>query len=112
MDERQVLASLPPHLRVEAVVFLQGDALSTAPFLRHLDASLLHSLAVEMQPRLFSPRTLVYARGHVGAALFVVDRGLCGTCDHGGVLLQLLKRGELFGELALFGERHVRDVSF
>ena len=66
------------------------------------------TLAREMHLRRFKPNEVIYHRGDPGSAAFVVFSGLVKLMllDEQGreVIVALRKRGEFFGELALFEE--------
>ena len=119
MDEKKVLEALPPHLRMEALVFLEGDAIRKVPFFSSASAGLINSIALVLQPSLFSPDSYIQVKGQVGAELYLVHKGECGKIIErvGGAvaaaalrgsaeaaykILHVYQSGAYFGELTLF----------
>lgn len=125
MDEKRVLEALPPHLRMEALVFLEGDAIRKVPFFSSASAGLINSIALVLQPSLFSPDSYIQVKGQVGAELYLVHKGECGkiveradgaaadalrgSAEPAYTILHVYQSGSYFGELTLF-RQHDNDA--
>jgi CRP-like cAMP-binding protein len=128
MDEKKVLASLPAHLRMEALVFLEGDAIRKVPFFAAASSGLINSIALVLNPSLFSPDTYVQVKGQVGTGLFLVHKGECGRVSElrmdgeddltpvassgASKILTVYTPGSYFGEMSLFNSHPQNPYCF
>jgi CRP/FNR family transcriptional regulator len=88
--------------------------LQGVPIFAGLSDAQLELLAASLQQRSYPPRTIVFHQDEPGHALFIIVSGAVRvfvTSDTGQEMtVDILSRGEVFGEMALFG-LHPRSAS-
>lgn len=82
------------------------DILRTAKLFTDLPKAAQEALLQTMQPREFAPEEWIVREGEAGDSLFVVTAGVVSVLKQCGAvmleLLDLLRPGEMFGEMSLF----------
>lgn len=105
VDEKVVLENLPTHLRMEALLFLEGETITKVPFFSACDRGLINSIAMVLQPSLFSPNTYIFLRGDPGNEMYLLNRGECGTVNEKTGKFngqEKFEEGAFFGEMSIF----------
>jgi len=87
------------------------DFLGRVPLLADLDDSKRRALADALQSRTFTrPGEHVVTQGEKGAEFFIIERGRAEVV-HDGEVVDVLKEGDYFGEIALMGNSGVRAAT-
>ena len=101
-DETSLLAGLPPTLRRELSLVLQGDFIEKVSFLKGASRELIQDLCTELQPVVFTPGDVIVKAGEKGRHVYFINSGTVDVIgDDGETLIRTLSDGDFFGELAL-----------
>ena len=65
VDEKTILIDLPEHLRKEALIFLEGETIKRAPIFRDMSNAFVRSIAMVLEPAVYSPGNFLYRRGQI-----------------------------------------------
>lgn len=105
-DESAVLTGLPPSLQSEVTLLLKGDFIEKVPFLKGSGLELIRDIAFELRPVIFTPGSYIFRAGDVGRHMYFISHGTVEVISPDGkIILNTLKDGDFFGEIALlFGE--------
>ncbi|MBN2570726.1 MAG: cyclic nucleotide-binding domain-containing protein [Ignavibacteriales bacterium] len=105
-NETQFLESLPAALKNETSLFLMKTSIEKMPLFRDTDEDFINELALELRPILLTPGDFVFKAGEFGDEMFFV---LSGELDvftkKDNFYLTTLKKGDFFGEIALFYDK-------
>lgn len=105
-DETSVLAGLPPTLRRELSLVLQGDFIEKVSFLQGASRELIQDLCAELKPVVFTPGDVIVRAGEQGRHIYFINNGTVEVIgDDGETLIRTLSDGDFFGELALLHEQ-------
>lgn len=112
-DVHSVLAELPPQLRTDVQSFLLGNMLSEVPMFAALDGAIVQQLLNALHLSLHCAGETIVAAGTVGSGMFFVHSGTVAvvTADSPPSLINLLHRGDYFGEISLVVEDARRSAS-
>jgi MFS family permease len=80
------------------------DILRAVPMLRALPASTIEQLGARLEHAEFAPGQVIFNQGDHGDAFYVVESGRAQVSRYGQVV-NILDKGEGFGEVALLGDR-------
>eukprot|EP00741_Cyanophora_paradoxa_P020294 tig00021244_g19588.t1 len=102
MDDKEILAELPPHLQAEIARHLNREILAKVPLFANADRSFLSELVTKLKPRLYGPGEYIIRYGEVGREMFFLSRGFVEVCSEDGTrVFKTMSDGEYFGEIAL-----------
>ena len=92
-----------------------AQLLAQVPIFAHLQSEELEPLSALLRPHRYAKGEVIFHQGDVGTALFIIRKGeiaiRLSSEDGKEVTLQLLDRGDFFGELALLdGEPRSTDA--
>lgn len=105
-DEASVLAGLPPSLRRELSLVLQGDFIEKVSFLKGASRELIQDLCTELKPIVYTPGDVIVRAGDQGRHIYFINSGTVEVIgDDGERLIGTLSDGDFFGELALLHEQ-------
>ena len=101
-DEFAVLAELPAPLQTEVSLILKREFIEKVPFLRGGSQQLIRDLSLELRPVIFMPGDFVFHAGEIARHMYFVSRGLVEViANNGQTILNTLRDGDFFGEIAL-----------
>lgn len=101
-DESATIAGLPPSLRTEVLLFLNGDIIERVPFFRGAGQELIRAIALEMRPVIFTPGDYIMRTGEPGNEMYFISRGTVEIRSADETqLYATLSAGDFFGEMAL-----------
>lgn len=101
-DEVAVMADLPHGLRTEVALYLRRDFIERAPLFQNAAHELVRELALQLRPVVFTPGDYVFRAGHYGRHMYFIGRGQVEIiAADGHTVVNTLKEGDFFGELAL-----------
>jgi voltage-gated potassium channel len=101
-DESSVLADLPDSLRIEVALFLKRDFIEHAPLFKGASHELVREMALQLRPVVFTPGDFILLAGQYGRNMYFISRGTVEIiAADGETVLDTLKEGQFFGELAL-----------
>lgn len=102
MDDEQILASLPQHLRVELSLALHQELLVKVPFFRDCgDPCFVRELIPHLQLEIFAAHECILSYGEVADAMYFVRRGTVQIVLPDGTLGELKQAGTFFGEIGV-----------
>ena len=101
-DESAAISELPPTLRTEVSLFLNGDILQKVPLFRGASGDFIKAIALEMRPIIFMPGDYVVRAGELGEEMYFISRGTVEVVSADDkVVYATLTTGDFFGEIAL-----------
>lgn len=101
-DESSTIAGLPPNLKTEVLLFLNGDIIERVPFFRGASQELIRAVALEMHPVVFTPGDYIMRAGEPGHEMYFVSRGAVEVVSADETkIYATLGPGDFFGEMAL-----------
>jgi len=101
-DESSVLADLPDSLRTEVALFLRRDFIEHAPLFKGASHELVREMALQLRPVVFTPGDFIIVVGQYGRNMYFISRGTVEIiAPDGKTVLDTLKEGQFFGEVAL-----------
>ena len=101
-DESSVMADLPDSLRTEVALFLRRDFIEHAPLFRGASHELVREMALQLRPVVFTPGDFIILVGQYGRNMYFISRGTVEIiAPDGKTVLDTLKDGQFFGEVAL-----------
>jgi voltage-gated potassium channel len=111
-DELNLLADLPPQLRLEVLLHLAHDVLERVPLFRHCGPVLRNELLLALKPTIVTPGGLAVRQGELADGLYFVGRGSLEVTSEGGSTSHgTLEAGDYFGDLSLLlGERRTASA--
>ena len=77
IDENEVLAEFPPHLRRHMAQHMYADFIQNMPFFRGLDFEVVLKLCLAMRPLPVGQDEIVFREGDTGNEMYVVVHGTC-----------------------------------
>ena len=106
IDEDNMLAELPEHLKIEVSLFLNKDIIQKIPFFQHLEEQFINSLVLKLKPKVVLPNSLVVRKGDIGREMYFINRGsveVIGDANKEGIVpvFATLAEGSFFGEMAI-----------
>uniref|UniRef100_A0AC35ERH7 Cyclic nucleotide-binding domain-containing protein n=1 Tax=Panagrolaimus sp. PS1159 TaxID=55785 RepID=A0AC35ERH7_9BILA len=100
-DEANIMAGLPQRLKGELAVHLHMENLKRVKLLRDCDPSLLYELVLKMEMQMFAPNDMLCRKGELAREMYIVKRGTLELLSETGKVVNQLKEGASFGELAI-----------
>ncbi|HIF07617.1 MAG TPA: cyclic nucleotide-binding domain-containing protein, partial [Gemmatimonadetes bacterium] len=101
-DENSLLAGLPPTLRRELSLVLQGEFIEKVSFLKGASRELIQDLCSQLEPVVFTPGDVIVRAGEQGRHIYFINSGSVDVLgDDGETLIRTLTDGDFFGEVAL-----------
>lgn len=101
-DESTVMADLPDSLRAEVALYLRRDFIEHAPLFKGASHELVREIALELRPVVYTPGDYIFRAGQYGRHMYFISRGTVDiVAADGKTILNTLKDGDFFGEVAL-----------
>lgn len=101
-DESSVMAELPDSLRAEVALYLRRDFIEHAPLFKGASHELVREIALELRPVVYTPGDYIFRAGQYGRHMYFISRGTVEVvAADGTTVLNTLKDGDFFGEVAL-----------
>jgi len=101
-DESSVMADLPDSLRTEVALFLRRDFIEHTPLFKGASHELVREMALQLRPVVFTPGDFIILVGQYGRNMYFISRGTVEIiAPDGKTVLDTLKDGQFFGEVAL-----------
>jgi hypothetical protein len=101
-DESSVMADLPDSLRTEVALFLRRDFIEHAPLFKGASHELVREMALQLRPVVFTPGDFIILVGQYGRNMYFISHGTVEIiAPDGKTVLDTLKDGQFFGEVAL-----------
>ncbi|QQP51535.1 Uncharacterized protein FKW44_012939 [Caligus rogercresseyi] len=101
-DENSILEFLPLKIRTDIAMRVHYKTLSKVKLFRNCDLGLLKDLVVLLRPVTYLNGEYVCRKGDKGTDMFIIQSGQVKVMNREKVLV-VLKRGSVFGEIALLG---------
>ncbi|CAB4070198.1 CNGB1 [Lepeophtheirus salmonis] len=101
-DENLILEFLPLKIRTDVAMRVHYKTLSKVKLFRNCDLGLLKDLVVLLRPVTYLNGEYVCRKGDKGTEMFIIQSGQVHVMNKDKVLV-VLKRGSVFGEIALLG---------
>jgi hypothetical protein len=112
LNERVITESLPPHLRRDAVQFLQSNSVGQVPLFRGRSEAFLSSLSSFLTEKAYSPGDTITSFGNSARILYIIKNGNADKLDVKGKKIGVLEEGNYFGEMSLFESNVKIEVSY
>lgn len=111
-DELNLLADLPPQLRLEVLLHLAAEVLKRVPLFRYCSEVLRDDLLLSLRPTVITPGGFVVREGELADGLYFIARGTVEVIsDDGRTAHGTLEEGDYFGDLSLLlGERRTASA--
>ena len=112
MNQRDLLADLPPPIRLEILVQLTRDLIDRVPMFRHCSPALRNVLLLSLKPQIYVPDSDIVREGEIGRGIYFLGRGEAEILsDEGRRSHGTLSAGDHFGDLSLMlGEKRTASV--
>lgn len=101
-EEVDFLKGLPAGLQREVSLQLKKDLVEKFPLFQSIDKNFQFELALLLQPVIAIPGEIIFKEGDSGNEMFFVVKGELSVLREGNDLLNILRDGDFFGEIALF----------
>ena len=101
-DETAAISGLPPNLRADILIFLNGEIIEKVPLFRGASEEFIRAVALEMRPVIFTPNDCIMRAGEPGLEMYFISRGTVEIVSPDGqTVYATLTAGDFFGEMAL-----------
>ncbi len=105
-DESTAISGLPPSLRSDVLLFLNGDIIERVPLFRGASEEFVRAIALEMRPTIFTPGDYIIRAGEQGHEMYFISRGRVEIVSPDGkAVYATLTDGDFFGEMALLHDQ-------
>jgi len=101
-EEVEFLKGLPAGLQREVSLQLKKDIIERFPLFQSSDKNFLYETALLLKPVTSIPGEIIYKEGDSGNEMFFVVKGELSVLKEGNDILNILRDGDFFGEIALF----------
>lgn len=101
-DETTFLTALPQGLRTEVEMHLKLEILDKIPLFEGLTSNFIEEVALNLKPDVCTPGEFIFKAGQKGDKMYFVIRGSLVVSNKNGLVINTLKDGDFFGEIALF----------
>jgi voltage-gated potassium channel len=101
-DEEDFLKGLPAGLQREVSLQLKKDLVEKFPLFQSMDKNFQFEIALRLKPVVAVPGEIIFKEGDSGNEMFFVVKGELSILKEGNDLLNILRDGDFFGEIALF----------
>jgi len=101
-DEDEFLKGLPAGLKREVSLQLKKDIVERFPLFQTSDKNFQFEIALLLKPVTAIPGEIIFKEGDTGNEMFFVVKGELSVLKTGNELLNILRDGDFFGEIALF----------
>jgi hypothetical protein len=109
-DEMTFLSALPMGLRTEVELHLKCQVLDKIPLFQELDNSFIEEVALNLKPDVYTPGEFICKEGQESDKMFFVIKGELLVLRQDGSVINILKDGDFFGEIALLNNQ-IRSAS-
>ena len=105
-NESDFLSSLPQGLQEEVSRHLKGHVLERIDLFRGADPDLVGQVALQLRPEILTPGDFVFREGDGGSSMYFIAGGELAVLRDGREgAVTVLRRGDFFGEIALFSNQ-------
>jgi hypothetical protein len=104
-DEMTFLSALPMGLRTEVELHLKCQVLDKIPLFQELDNSFIEEVALNLKPDVYTPGEFICKEGQESDKMFFVIKGELLVLRQDGSVINILKEGDFFGEIALLNNQ-------
>jgi len=104
-DETTFLSGLPRGLASEASLHLKRGILDKIPLFKNVDSDFVEELALNLKPDVYTPGEFVFKEGRPARRMYLVIKGLLEVVKNDGTVINVLRDGDFFGEIALFTDQ-------
>jgi len=109
-NESEILADLPPSLRIEVEMHLRRDIVAKVPFFKDADSTMIRALVAQLKPRIAMAGEYIIRKGDIGESMFFIANGTVEVlAADSKTPVATLTDGSFFGEIALL-ERKSRSA--
>lgn len=109
-NENEILNTLNPLLRSEAVEFTRADIVNMVPFLQTGEPGFLEDLLPKLESDVFLPGECIIRAGSTGDAMYFLNQGVAVVRSNNMELVHTLTDGTYFGEMALLEDGALRTA--
>jgi Cyclic nucleotide-binding domain len=104
-DETTFLSGLPRGLQNEVSRHLKYQILEKIPLFSGVEGSFIEEVALNLKPDVYTPGEFVFRIGQAAKRMYFVIRGRLEVLNKEGAVVNTLKDGDFFGEIALFTDQ-------
>ena len=104
-DETTFLSVLPMGLRMEVELHLKCQILDKIPLFQQLDNTFIEEVALNLKPDVYTPGEYIFKEGQESDKLYFVIKGELLVLKQDGSVINILKEGDFFGEIALLNNQ-------
>jgi hypothetical protein len=115
-DETTFLSGLPRGLASEISLHLKREILDRIPVFKDVESDFIEEVALNLKPDVYTPGEYVFKEGRPARRMYLVIKGVLEVLRKDGTVINVLKDGNFFGEIALFTDQprtaSVRAVTY
>lgn len=115
-DETTFLSGLPRGLSSEISLHLKREILDRIPLFKDMESDFIEEVALNLKPDVYTPGEYVFKEGRPARRMYLVIKGVLEVVRRDGTVINVLRDGDFFGEIALFTDQHrtasVRAVTY
>ncbi|MBI5584330.1 MAG: cyclic nucleotide-binding domain-containing protein [Deltaproteobacteria bacterium] len=115
-DETHFLSGLPRGLASEISLHLKREILDRIPLFKDVESDFIEEVALNLKPDVYTPGEYVFKEGRPARRMYLVIKGVLEVVRKDGTVINVLKEGNFFGEIALFTDQprtaSVRAVTY
>ena len=100
-SDHQILKELPHNLRQEMEIYMVLNLISNIPLFENLSSFELKRIASCLKKEFYSPGEMIISKGDVGDKMFIISNGTVDLLNKNKDVINTLKSGQFFGEIAL-----------
>jgi voltage-gated potassium channel len=104
-DETTFLSGLPRGLQNEVSRHLKFQILEKIPLFSGVEPGFIEEVALNLKPDVYTPGEYVFKIGQAARRMYFVIRGRLEVLNKEGKIVNTLKDGDFFGEIALFTDQ-------
>lgn len=100
-DDSEVLGTLPDQLRGEVALEINRTIIDKVPLLSGVDQDVIQDIVRQLKPHVCVPGEKVFHIDEPGDSMYFIHAGEVEIVSREGQILNVLKSGHFFGEMAL-----------
>lgn len=105
LNEEEFLDTLPLHLKTQVAIQMKTEILEDIPLFQEASEAFIESIALHLQPVVFTPDSYITRAGEIGEDMFFIIYGEVKVIGEDGQTITRLSNGDFFGEISLFLHR-------
>jgi CRP-like cAMP-binding protein len=99
------LSALPQGLRTDVEIHLKCQILDKIPLFKDLDSTFIEEVALNLKPDVYTPLEFIFRAGQKSDKMYFVIKGQLVVLKEDGTIIDTLKEGNFFGEIALLNNQ-------